>query len=446
MRFGLAGTGYWARVTHAAAISSTPGATLNAVWGRNQQAAKDLAAEHGATAFTGEDAIDAFLDSVDAVSFSVPPHIQAPIATRAARAGKHLLLEKPIALSEEDADALVAAVDQAGVASVVFFTLRFFGEIRAWLADENARGGWTGQGWSGGHGEWLGSVISPESPFNTPWRAEKGGLWDVGPHVLSLLWASLGPVTNVAATAGQADLVHLVLTHESGASSTVTVTLSAPSAAAATNLYVWGEAGRSIMPATAWDPVECLRTALAELIANAGAGETGHPCDVRFGRAINRVLAAAQAQLDSRLQQVVLPAPLVGVGALAGDRGLPGILGGDRLRHRRGQREGPVKAGDAEEPGDPFRAGRQDQGSFDGAQPLVPADDRAQARRVQELHPAQVRDDVRDVAGDEPQDSLPQVRRGVHVDLTPDTNERTVATDGDGFEAEGVLHAVLRYL
>src|SRR5215472_12306430 len=65
MRFGLVGTGYWARVTHAAAISSTPGATLNAVWGRNQQAAKDLAAEHAASAFSGEEAIDAFLDSVD---------------------------------------------------------------------------------------------------------------------------------------------------------------------------------------------------------------------------------------------------------------------------------------------------------------------------------------------------------------------------------------------
>ena len=298
MRFGLVGTGYWARVTHAAAISSTPGATLSAVWGRDRDKAAALADEHGATPFAGEEAIDAFLDTVDAVAFSVPPNVQAPFATRAARAGKHLLLEKPIALSSEEADALVSAVDQARVASVVFFTLRFFGEIRAWLTDENARGGWTGGGWSGGHGEWLGAVINPENPFNTPWRNEKGGLWDVGPHVLSLLWASLGPITNVRAVAGRADLTHLVLTHESGATSTATVTLSAPPAAAATNFYVWGEAGRSVMPSAVWDPVECLRTALTELIATAEAGETSHPCDVRFGRDINRVLAAAQAQLD----------------------------------------------------------------------------------------------------------------------------------------------------
>lgn len=298
MRFGLVGTGYWARATHAAAIASTAGASLAAVWGRNPVATASLASEHGAAAFTGEEAIEAFLKDVDAVAFSVPPHVQAPIATRAARAGKHLLLEKPVALSDAEADALVDAVDAAGVASVVFFTLRFNGEIRAWLTDENARGGWSGSGWSGGHSEWIGSIYAPDSPFNTPWRREKGGLWDVGPHVLSLLWASLGPVIGVTAVRGAGDLTHLVLTHESGASSTATVTLDAPPAASATNLYVWGEAGRSIMPNSGWDPVECLRTALAELIAMAAAGQVRHPCDVRFGRDVGRVLAAAQAQLD----------------------------------------------------------------------------------------------------------------------------------------------------
>jgi predicted dehydrogenase len=297
MRFGLVGTGYWARATHATAIALTPGVTLSAVWGRNPQAAADLAADHGATPFTGADTIDAFLDGVDAVAFSVPPDVQAPIATKAARAGKHLLLEKPVALSAAGADALAAAVDEAGVASIVFFTLRFAGEIRAWLTDENARGGWSGHGWSGGHGEWLGAVPDPDSPFNSPWRAEKGGLWDLGPHVLSLLWACLGPVTGVTAAAGAKDLTHLVLTHESGASSTATVTLSAPPAAAATNVYVWGEAGRSIMPTAPWDPVECLRTALSELLAMAATGQDKHPCDVRFGRDIVHVLAAAEAQL-----------------------------------------------------------------------------------------------------------------------------------------------------
>src|ERR1700681_4139526 len=137
MRFGLVGTGYWAQITHAPALASTPGAELVAVWGRDQVAAATLAPEHGATAYADS---GAFLDSVDAVAFAVPPHVQAPLAIRAAEAGKHLLLEKPIALSAETAGQLVAAVEKANVASVVFFTWRFNREIRAWLADEHARG------------------------------------------------------------------------------------------------------------------------------------------------------------------------------------------------------------------------------------------------------------------------------------------------------------------
>jgi predicted dehydrogenase len=294
MRFGLVGTGFWARTAHAPAIAATPGASLTAVWGRDASAASSLAAEYGASACTD---VGALLDTVDAVAFAVPPDVQAPLATRAAEAGKHLLLEKPIALSLDDADKLVAAVESSGVASVVFFTMRFNPEVRAWLTDEHARGGWSGGGWCGGVALWLGSALQPGSPFNTPWRREKGGLWDLGPHVVALLWACLGPVTSVEAIAGPDDVTHLVLRHEGGATSTATVTQSAPEAASGNNLFVWGEAGRSVMPATLVDPVESLGVAAAELISCADSGARDHPCDVRFGREVVRVLAAAQAQL-----------------------------------------------------------------------------------------------------------------------------------------------------
>lgn len=293
MRFGLAGTGYWARIAHAAALASTPGVSLAAVWGRNLDAAGTLAAEHGAAGFSD---VGAFLDAVDAVAFAVPPDVQAPLAVRAAEAGKHLLLEKPVALSVSDADKLAAAVDAAGVASVVFFTHQFNTEIRAWLADERARG--AGGGWSGGVAVWLGAALQPDSPFNTPWRRDKGGLWDLGPHVVAMLWACLGPVTSVTAVAGGTDVTHLVLRHSGGASSAATVTLSAPPAAAGNNLFVWGEAGRSVMPATPDDPVDALRVAALELVASAESGRP-HPCDVRFGRDVVRVLADAQAQLET---------------------------------------------------------------------------------------------------------------------------------------------------
>jgi predicted dehydrogenase len=287
MRFGLVGTGHWARVAHAPALASTDGITFAAVWGRSRTATGSLAAEHGVTAYAD---VDGFLADVDAVAFSVPPDVQARIAVRAAAAGKHLLLEKPVALTVGDADALVAAVEDAGVASVVFFTSRFQPQVRAWLADVAAKGGWMG-----GSGTWLGASLDDSNPFNTPWRREKGGLWDLGPHVISLLWACLGPVDAVTAVAGEADVTNLILRH-GNRTSTVTVTLSAPERAAGMSVRIWGEPGRSCLPEASGDTVTALRTPLNQLAANAKAGRQDHPCDVRFGRDIVRVLAQAERQ------------------------------------------------------------------------------------------------------------------------------------------------------
>jgi predicted dehydrogenase len=294
LRFGLVGTGYWARVTHAPALAATEGIELSAVWGRDRQAAADLAAAYAASPHHEE---SAFLEEVDAVAFAVPPDVQAPFAARAARAGKHLLLEKPVALAEADADDLVDAVERAGVASVVFFTHRFHPDVRAWLAGVTARGGW-----AGGVAVWLGTAMNSASPYNTPWRRAKGGLWDVGPHLVSLLWASLGPVTSVLADAGPAgtDVTHLILHHQGGASSAVTVTLSAAQDTEHPETYLWGEGGRSVAPIGRVQAVTQLRTALAELAANARSGQASHPCDVRFGRDVGRVLVEAQRQIEAR--------------------------------------------------------------------------------------------------------------------------------------------------
>jgi predicted dehydrogenase len=292
LKFGLAGTGYWARITHAPALASTDGIEFAAVWGRNEKATADLAAAYGITAHHD---VAAFLDGLDGVAFAVPPSVQAAIGVTAASAGKHLLLEKPIATSAADADALVEAVEQAQVASVVFFTARFQADVRAWLAEVVARGNW-----ACGSAVWLGTALQESSPFNTPWRRDKGALWDLAPHAVSLLWASLGPVTSVLADAGPADVSHLVLHHESGASSTVTVTLSAPEAAEGFELYLWGATGRSTAPREQDQAVVPLRPALAELAANARSGRVSHACDVRFGRDVGRVLTEAQRQIGAR--------------------------------------------------------------------------------------------------------------------------------------------------
>ena len=292
LRFGLVGTGYWARITHAPALASTEGIDFAAVWGRNPDAAAALAAEHGATAYPD---LGALISSVDAVAFAVPPGVQSAIATRAAREGKHLMLEKPIATSEADADELVSAVQDGGVASVVFFTARFQADVRAWLAEAANT-----DRWAGGSAVWLGTAWQADSPFNTPWRREMGGLWDVAPHAVSLLWASLGPVVSVTADAGRDDLSYLILHHEGGGTSTVTATLSASEAAACFDLWLWGEHGRSAAPPEPSRPLAALRVALTELAANARSGQTAHPCDVRFGRDVGRVLTEAQRQIDAR--------------------------------------------------------------------------------------------------------------------------------------------------
>ena len=292
LKFGLVGTGYWARETHAAALASTEGIELAAVWGRNPQAAADLAATHGAQAY--ED-VDALIAAVDGLAFAVPPDVQAPIAIKAARAGKHLLLEKPVALSTAEADALAEAAEASGIATVVFFTARFLPTTRAWLAEVTDHGDWLA-----GAATWMGSSLNASSPFNTPWRQDKGALWDVGPHAVSLLWASLGPVTSLIADAGRADVTHLILHHEGGATSTVTLTQSVRREAEVAELYLWDPSGKSVAPAKTSDPLPPLRTALTELVANARSGQTAHPCDVRFGRDVNHVITEAERQIVER--------------------------------------------------------------------------------------------------------------------------------------------------
>jgi predicted dehydrogenase len=292
LRFGLVGTGYWAHVAHAPALASTEGIELAAVWGRDPQAAAALAAEHQATPY---EEIEAMLAAVDGVAFAVPPDVQAPIAAAAARQGRHLMLEKPLATTDAGADELAAAVAEGQVASVVFFTLRFQAKIRAWLADVTARDGWTG-----GLASWFGSSMLESSPFNTPWRQDKGALWDLGPHVIALLWAALGPVTSVTADTGPADVSHLILHHQGGASSTVTVSQNGGEAAAGFEAYLWSSAGRSVTPRLGPDPLPPLRTALTELAGNIRAGRTEHPCDARFGRDVGHVVAEAQRQILAR--------------------------------------------------------------------------------------------------------------------------------------------------
>ncbi|MFE0320507.1 Gfo/Idh/MocA family protein [Streptomyces albogriseolus] len=293
MRIGLLGTGPWARAAHAPALGEHPGLDFVGVWGRRPEAAGALAAVHGVRAY--ED-VDALLADVDAVAVALPPAVQAELAVRAARAGRHLLLDKPLATTVAQGRALVEAVDAAGVASVVFFTTRFQPEPQTWI-EEQARVG----GWFTGRAQWLGAVFTSEAnPFAaSPWRREKGALWDVGPHALSVLLPVLGEPRRVTAAAyGPGDTVHLVLDHAGGASSSTTLSLTAPPAAAGAMVELRGASGVTALPEARGDVVPALGRAPDALITAVAPGVTP-PCDARFAFTVTRILATAETLLHS---------------------------------------------------------------------------------------------------------------------------------------------------
>lgn len=292
LRFGLLGTGPWARSTHAPALAAHPGVELTGVWGRRPEAAAEVAAAHSTTAY---DDVDALFAASDAVAVALPPDIQAPLAARAAAAGCHLLLDKPVATTVEGARAVAGSAERSGVASVVFCTMRFAPEAAAWIGEQAAV-----DGWFVGRAQWLGALFSPgaDSPFAaSPWRKEKGGLWDVGPHALSVLLPVLGDATEVSAAGGIGDTVHLALRHTSGASSSLTLSLSAPVGAAGVNVEFRGDQGVATLPEGGGGGALVPFAAAVDALLESVRTGVPHPCDVRFGLRLTEILAEAEGQL-----------------------------------------------------------------------------------------------------------------------------------------------------
>lgn len=288
LRMGLVGTGYWADIAHATALGDAPSWTLASVWGRDSGRAATLAERHAA-AHSGTD-FDDFLARVDAVTFAVPPALQAELAPRAIEAGKHVALEKPVALDPVDARRIVSAAEEHNVAAIVMLTMMFDPRMRAIVAETRA-----GRSWTGGTGLWLGSALGEENPFNTPWRHEKLPIWDVGPHALAALWRTVGPITEVLSAVETDGMMHLVLGHEGGRSSSCSMTLSAPDAADGFSTLVWGAEGRTELPVDDVDPRAAFTTAYEELAELIRTGERSHDCDVRFGAQLVEVSARAES-------------------------------------------------------------------------------------------------------------------------------------------------------
>ncbi|WP_026316481.1 Gfo/Idh/MocA family protein [Actinokineospora enzanensis] len=284
VRVGLVGAGPWATAVHGPGLIAHPSTELTSVWARRPEAAAELGGPVAAS-------FDELLSQVDAVAFAVPPAVQVDLAIQAARAGKHLILEKPIAASVEDAERLVQAVDEAGVASIVVFIRRFAPEVVHWLADAHAN-----PGWAGASARWLSGALLGGAYSASTWRHEGGALADIGPHVLDLLDAALGTITEVhAAQYAEPDLWHLILGHESGATSTASLSMRLPMRPTVTEVSLYGDAGYRELSGRATPAQESYSVLLDQFTETVHSGQTSHPVDVRRGLHIQRLLHRARA-------------------------------------------------------------------------------------------------------------------------------------------------------
>jgi predicted dehydrogenase len=273
-------------MVHAPLLAEHPRTTLAGVWARRPEAAAEVAAPYGAPVF---ERYEDMLDRCAAVAFAVPPDVQAEHATVAARAGKALLLEKPIGLDLEQAQRLVDAVDDAGVPSMLFLTSRYAAATRAFLAEVKAAEPIGGRGWfiSGGH---------LTGPFTTPWRLRHGALLDVGPHVIDLLDAALGRVMGIRAHGDPLRWVGLLLEHESGLASEASLSSHTAVAPSRCGVDIYTAAGALDLDTAALLTAETLATIADELADMATTG-TSHPLDVHRGLHLQRLIDVAGADI-----------------------------------------------------------------------------------------------------------------------------------------------------
>ena len=135
-RVGVVGTGYW---------GSKHVRTLSSLAEVDQVCVVDPRADRTGSLLRTYPAVKCFasleeaMDEVDAVVIATPPSTHAPLALSAIAAGKHVMVEKPLATSVRDAAAIVDAAEQAGVVAMVGHTFEYHAAVWA-LRDIVTRG------------------------------------------------------------------------------------------------------------------------------------------------------------------------------------------------------------------------------------------------------------------------------------------------------------------
>jgi predicted dehydrogenase len=192
MRFGLIGAGAIGKI-RADALAKSPVCELVAVSDLDEARAR--AAAPGATFFSDANDLIASSD-VDTVIISTPPPLHEPLAVAAALAGKHVLVEKPMAATPDACERMVRAAREAGTLLTVGYNHRYFEALK--LVRHVVSSGEIGtlshvRAYTG-HGGLA--------EFKAPWMYDKqvmggGALMDNGTHIIDLVRYIIGDPAEV---------------------------------------------------------------------------------------------------------------------------------------------------------------------------------------------------------------------------------------------------------
>jgi predicted dehydrogenase len=196
LRTGVIGYGKVAHL-HAQALRSLPMSEFVAVCGRSAERAQAFAQQYGAAAFTSvRDMIEQA--GVQAVVICTPHPAHAGPAVEAASLGAHVLVEKPLASTLADCDAMIDAAQRAGVKLGVVSQRRFYEPVqRVRAAIDAGKIGRPVLGTVVMYG-WRDEAYYRSDPWRGQWSAEGGGvLVNQAPHQLDLLQWLMGPIDEV---------------------------------------------------------------------------------------------------------------------------------------------------------------------------------------------------------------------------------------------------------